>query len=270
MSEVGVRRRADGSLSWIAPARFGGSVWRHKVVVAGESTVEVRDATSGDVEAVIPVVGQVDVGLLHASAGRLVVPIDSIETPIWRAIELKSGREVWTADVLEDLHRRFSVDMPSLRSATSTEACSGDLFVSYYSTGTFGWSVSDASILWFQPMRGDSPGRPTVYSSRVLGCSSFAGCFWALDEKSGSVLWKTAIPKELKTEYPKQGVGFQNRLAMPFEGGQLAVIDIDSGEIVRYYTGSVPLWQAAEADGRLLVATGDGTLLVFDESVWGF
>jgi hypothetical protein len=57
-------------------------------------------------------------------------------------------------------------------------------------------------------------------------------------------------------------------MAMPFESGHLAVFDIESGELVQYYKGRAPLWQAAEVDGRLLITTGDGSILVFDESVW--
>jgi hypothetical protein len=49
---------------------------------------------------------------------------------------------------------------------------------------------------------------------------------------------------------------------------QWHVTYVDSGDLVSLQTAKRALWSAAEADGRLLVGTGSGSLMVFDQSTW--
>lgn len=63
------------------------------------------------------------------------------------------------------------------------------------------------------------------------------------------------------------GVVWQSSIAFPHESGHLPIFSLADGSLEALYRAQVPLWQAADADGRLLVGTGDGSLLVFDESV---
>ena len=61
----------------------------------------------------------------------------------------------------------------------------------------------------------------------------------------------------------KAGTICEGKLAIPNESGHLVVFDVKDGSLVWLYRYKGQLWRTAEADGRLLVATGDGKLLVF-------
>jgi outer membrane protein assembly factor BamB len=67
----------------------------------------------------------------------------------------------------------------------------------------------------------------------------------------------------------KTGTLYRGRLAIGCELGYLAIFNLADGALVTVYQAKAPLWRTEEADGRLLVGTGDGDLLVFDESIWG-
>lgn len=74
---------------------------------------------------------------------------------------------------------------------------------------------------------------------------------------------------ELKQAYRgKAGVVHEGRLAMPCESGHLAIFDLSDGSLLFLHQGRTALLRTAVADGRLLVATGDGTLLICDPSGW--
>lgn len=68
--------------------------------------------------------------------------------------------------------------------------------------------------------------------------------------------------------HERTGVTYGRRYAVCYESGELAVVDIDTGSLVNLLQWKKPLWRMMELDGRLLVATGDGELLVFDEGIW--
>lgn len=278
--ETQVVRREDGQTAWVLPYERGclqAWIWRNYVLILRSRSIEFRHADTGEVEAVMDLRRQAaGGGYLSSSDGVLVVCGDD---DLLFAVNLASGEELWAASVARTLNERWSVPFPKYGvSFESTESTFGQ--VAFYSTVTFSWSVLDGSVRWVSSARGENPSWPTVSGGRVYGMGGAApkegeqfrgpSAVFALDESTGAELWRTEVPKEFNACFrPKSGVAYRNRLAMPFETGQVAVLDVESGEVVCYYKGGVPLWKALEVDGHLLVATGDGTLLVFDESIWG-
>lgn len=254
-------RRSDGTLAWEAKGIW--YPWNDTIVIPRETNVELRKMDTGEVIASLPLKrSKAGLGALAARTGVVVLRAESKEL---FAVDLTSGQELWCRDVFGELHGKWSLPEQSLLKLNSTEGSDG--LISFYSTSSIAWSPRDGSIKWVSDLRGEHPTPPTVSGGRVFGaCDEF----WALDEATGDVLWRTPLPDELKVcVRPRPGLVYRDRIVFAFESGRLAVLDVTTGEIVRYFKSAVPLWWPVEVDGRLLVGTGDGTILVFDESIWG-
>ncbi len=256
-------RRSDGMPAWEAKSLYSWQLWSGSIVIPREAEVELRRADSGEVFASLPLQRRVaSFCAFGACDGVVVLRAESKEV---FAVDLSSGRELWCRDLFGSLHGEWSLPEQPYLLLDSTEGSGG--LVSFYSTASIAWSPRDGSIKWVRNIRGEGSTPPTVSGSRVFGVMDE---FWALDEATGKELWRTPVPREFKLAMrPRPCVVYRNRLGIAFESGQLAVLDTESGEIVQYYKDRVPLWWPVEVDGRLLVGTGDGTILVFDESIWG-
>lgn len=90
-----------------------------------------------------------------------------------------------------------------------------------------------------------------------------------VDLETGAVVHRTVTGTLREIYHIGPGVVFQNRVAFPTESGHIVVYDTD-GELIHIVKAGLQLWRAIEADGRLIVATGQGFVLVYDESIWGF
>jgi hypothetical protein len=131
---------------------------------------------------------------------------------------------------------------------------------------SFGCSLKDGSILWHVPFWSPPDSWPTVHGGRLY--ILLRDRLVATEEATGRIVYDVTHP-ELRNSYrEKRGTVYSDRLAIATESGHLAVFNTGDGSLLSLYESKVPLWSTAEADGRLLVATGDGTLLVFDESIW--
>jgi len=254
-------RRADGLLAWAADGFW--QMWNDTIVIPRETEIELRQGDSGEVIASLPL--QRRMKSFAGFSGWEGVAILRTESNELFAIDLATGDELWCRDLFRSLHTEWSLPEQPYLLLDSIEGSAG--LVSFYSTASIAWSARDGSIKWVRNVRGESPTPPTVGGGRVFG---MLNGFWALDEATGDVLWRTPLPDELKVcVRPRPGLVYRNRIVFAFESGRLAVLDVATGEIVRYFKSAVPLWWPTEVDGRLLVGTGDGTVLVFDESIWG-
>lgn len=91
-----------------------------------------------------------------------------------------------------------------------------------------------------------------------------------LDPATGSVVARRKHFEHLLQCRTRPAIAYKNRVAQCFEyGGGLAIYGVPDGELVRFIEHKWPLWELNEIDGRLFVSTGNGILLVYDESVWG-
>jgi len=90
-----------------------------------------------------------------------------------------------------------------------------------------------------------------------------------LDEDTGATVYDVTHSELRRAGREKTGTVYKGRMAVSSELGCLAIFNLSDGSLASVYESKVPLWRTAEADGRLFVATGDGGLLVFDESIWG-
>jgi outer membrane protein assembly factor BamB len=260
--EGGIRSAAEGRLLWCAPTRFMGvGQWRGHAIIDSGAGMEIRDVRSGTILRLHEVPGGYEAWKLVYDDWAILETEHTV-----KAFDLSSGRLVWERGVFAEIRSRLPVTSDSRRALKMSRGTRPNLLVASYDGSTFGVSVTDGSLLWharaWQPY-----GWPTAQGGRV-----YALClnrFRAIDEETGVIVYDVEHP-ELKGAYrDKTGTFYKDRIAIANESGHLAVFRLSDGALISLYTAKVPLWRTAEADGRLLVGTGVGTLLVFDESIWG-
>jgi outer membrane protein assembly factor BamB len=258
---AGVRRTADGRLLWSSKSRFsGGSTWRNYVVLDGDAGIELRHASTGELSRVYDVPGGYTTRM--AQLDNTFVVRNGI---VCTAVDLLSGEVRWQGPLVADMRRRLGVDdAPAVLRASA--GSSPETLIVFFAGATFAMSTHDGSIRWHTPDVWCPDAWPTVYEGRVY--AFWGRHLWALDEETGAVIYEAEVPQGLKTYRERPGTVYGGRLAVAHESGLLAIFDTETGALVSQYQAKVPLWRTEEVDGRLLVATGDGTLLVFDESIW--
>ena len=259
----GVRSAADGRLLWTAGSRLSGaSVWRAWVVIDSNAGIELRDPATGEPDRVLPVAGGYRVR--DVVCGRSAI----LQTHrIVKAFDLEAGEVRWERSLVDEMQDRLGnrSESEAVRMAAGSLP---DTFIAFHAGATFACSVLDGSILWQRPEVASPNSWPVVHAGRVY--SPVHERFRAIDEATGDLLYDIAHPELDRIAYrEKMGTVFRDRIAVAYESGVLAVFNVADGALVQFYQGRSPLWRTAEADGRLLVATGDGALLVFDESIWG-
>jgi outer membrane protein assembly factor BamB len=126
----------------------------------------------------------------------------------------------------------------------------------------FGCSLSDGELLWHAPV--DVPYFwPNVHDGRI-----YVFCpprFIAIDEASGVVLYDVTHPELERALFPKTGTVYEDKITFATESGHLPVFDLRDGRLVWSHVRKASLGRTAEADGRLLVTTDRGELLVFGD-----
>lgn len=259
---AGVRNTIDGQLLWTSKSRFsGGSTWRNYVVLDGDGGIELRHAQTGELSHVC-VVPEGYTTRMAQRDNTFVVRNGIVCT----ALDLRSGDVRWQEPLVSDMRRRLGIeDAPAVLRASA--GSSPDTLIVFFAGARFAVSIDNGSIRWHAPDVWSPDAWPTVHARRV-----YAMCgkrLRVLDEVTGAVLYDVGLPEELKAYRERPGTIYSGRLAIAHESGLLAILNTADGALVSHYQAKVPLWQTEEVDGRLLVATGDGTLLVFDESIWG-
>ncbi len=258
----GVRSTRDGKLLWSAPSRFfGAGVWRNYVDIDGGAGLELRDPRTGDLARTITVAGGSD----HPGTTCGDLWILPTGTPYVKGISLVSGELVWQRELVSEMAPHVS-EAERQNAVTITPGSLEGVFVVRHGDATFGCSLKDGSIVWHAPVAVPYYW-PNVAAGRVYVL--LFDRFIAVDEATGRILYDVTH-SELDSAYrAKAGTIYRDRLAIPNESGHLAVFNLADGALVSLHEDKLPLWRTAEADGRLFVTTGDGKLLVFDESIWG-
>lgn len=258
----GVRSTVDGRLLWDRRGpSAGASTYGPHVAILTATAIELRHPATGELVRVVEVPGGVD------EPGRLcgalwVLPSS---TSIVRAVNVVTGRLEWERPLLDEMAPFLRA--PRLPRAVGIVPGSEDLFVATHGGSTFGCSMKDGSIMWHAPVAVPYYW-PTVDADHVYVL--LFDHFIAIDGASGKILYDVRHP-ELGSAYrAKAGTIYKGRIAVPNESGHLAAFNLADGALVSLHEDKLPLWQTAEADGRLFVTTGDGKLLVFDDSIWGW
>jgi outer membrane protein assembly factor BamB len=260
---AGVRSTMDGQLLWTAPTRFMGvGLWRDRAIIDSQEGLELREPETGAVLQVYVVPGGYTDGR-HLICGDLAIL--QCNRVVIKAFDLASGQVEWERPLVEELQRRLSArsEFADLRMAIGSQL---DDLVVYHGGATFGIASGDGSVVWHADVW--SPyAWPTVHEGRIYG--QCVERFWALAEDTGATVYDVTHSELRRAGREKTGTVYKGRMAVASELGCLAIFNLADGSLASVYESKVPLWRTAEADGRLFVATGDGGLLVFDESIWG-
>ena len=127
----------------------------------------------------------------------------------------------------------------------------------------FGLSVEDGSIRWGFPVA-VTYHAPNVHGGRIYVL--LMDHFVCLDEATGEIVYDVQHLQLAEAFLPKTGTIYGGKIAFAMESGHLAVFDLVDGRLVWLYKHKLKLGRTAEADGRLLVTSDDGHLLVFEEA----
>ncbi len=257
----GLRLAADGRVVWTTRSYLLGiRPWREYGIVVTDR-IEFRSLRAGELGWAIDIPERLTA--IHGVFGNRLVAQG--ESGVTRAINLESGEIVWERVLIAEVARRIG-EPSSARAVFAAVSTIPDRLVAFNSGRSFAFSISDGSVLWVASL-GAGDSLPTVSEGRILLTRD--GRFLAIDEATGATVLETQHER-LRPAYRKsKGTVYRGRVAFSHESGHLAVFDTATGELVSFYVDKTALWRTAEADGRLLVSTGNGELLVFDESIWG-
>lgn len=263
---VGVKDVTTGALLWTRGCT------EHFANVRG-SNILVRDGDSV---------------LVLSGSGQLIYPQDGLGSPTsegsrgdgvllvnssWDETVAISegGAVVWRRPLADEFVQRAAPGYHKNDPAFVTVVDGGECFA-FSACGTCRISMEDGSIRWTNevgPMMRPFYATPVVSNDLVLGVDDSDCRVFGIERGSGNVRLNVRH-SELEGAYRvNTGVVYGRRYAFCFQSGRLAIVDIDTGSLVNFLQWRTPLWRLMELDGRLLAATGDGELLVFDESIWG-
>lgn len=258
-----VRSARDGALLWSAPswgsvARVRGSAIFLPIGVGSTLLrIEERAARTGVLASVIEAPAGAS-AFLGVDDRNVFVQVDTGIVGLAR----QGGGETWRMEVraLPPLH---GFDAP-LKTIGLT------LFESFgivsYNQVTARLDLATGAVRWSVP-HWSAYTSPTVLAGQVV-IVSFNQVI-LLDTSSGEVLVRKiheALTDAYREERPTI---YKGRIAISYESGHVAVIDGITGDLVNSVRLPKPLLASAEHEGRLVVSTADGTLMISDEALWG-
>jgi outer membrane protein assembly factor BamB len=230
------------------------------VLVDADSAIESRDARTGDVRQVYEIPSGFD--FHHVEAGDRAI---LRQGRTLKALNLESGRMEWERPLLDEMRARLTTTF-NLEGVRMVVGSRPDMLVACYDGATVGISADDGAIRWAVPAWSPQ-SEPAVAAGRVY--TMCVDRLTAIDELSGEIIYDVHHPELASIAgRDKTGTIYNGRIAIASELGPLSIFDLATGELVSLQRLKVPLWQTAEIDGQLFVATGAGTVLVFDESIW--
>ena len=173
-------------------------------------------------------------------------------------------RLLWERNLRDEILAAYDVKMPD--PLPSFVCGSPGRFVVACGRSTLGCSLESGRVLWHAPVW-VTYYSPNVYEGRVYVAHMDRSI--AIDEATGEVLYDVSHPELRGAVLWRPGTVYGETIAYANEQGLVAIFDRRDGSLVEIHKYKAPLWGTAEADGRLLVSTGDGKLLVFEEKPAG-
>ncbi len=248
----------SGTRLWTRPTLSGGAKpWRGRLLIARLQGYEIVEPHTGSVEREVDVPG----GLTDATVlcGDVTVGATYPGGDPARAFSLVEERVLWERQMLVDMEARFGV-VHSDRGMSFVPGSVPSSVVLTRTGSVFGCSLHDGSLLWHA--RVSVPYYwPNVHEGRI-----YVLCvprFIAIDEASGEIVYDVKHRELEEVLFAKTGTIHGGKVAFATESGHLPVFDLTNGRLVWLYKYKGSLGRTAEADGRLLVTTGRGELLVF-------
>jgi len=246
-NEVGVRATDDGRMLWSTQA-LRCKPHELNVEVVQRAAIQTRAAMTGEV-------------------------LSDVATEVPFPNAPWDGGSIWVAKQAEqamgvsrDGRMLWRGMLGSLTISAGSSGPAAKLFINAGGKDIIAYSTEQGTELWRMPIH-VSYGWPTVADGRV---SILQGDrFVVLDEHSGAIVVDRRLPELNAASQCRQPLLVRGRLIFPHESGTLAVIAADTGELLHLYESKTPLWRAVEVDGLVAVGTATGSLLVFDEMIWG-
>lgn len=256
--EVGGCDARTGAVEWSHPAPEEQALgWRSVLLIKNGPLLVVEPATG-------VVRDSIDLGWSEnaiAVCGDRVLSWNTPGAPV-EAYDLLERRIVWRRNLVSEIAQRYldsgqggqlgrtASTLPGLFIASLGDIAAGCLY---------GCSLEDGRILWRTPL-------PASYGMTLHGGRIYQlllNQFVAVDEATGDVVLDATYPELEDCRYPQFGAIAGDLIAFSAQSGHLAVFDRHSGRLLASYRHRTALCGATAVDGRLLVTTGDGYLLVF-------
>lgn len=258
----------DGEIGGCDP-RTGAVRWSH--AAPEEQAFRWRDVLlikNGPLRLVDVITGEVrdsiDVGWPEnaiAVCGDRVLSWNVPGAPV-EAYDLTERRTVWRRDLVAEIAKRY-LDSDERGQMGRTPSTLPGLFIASLGNVAegclYGCSLEDGRIVWRAPVPA-SYGM-TLYEGRIY--QLLLDRFVAVDEATGEVVVDVTYPELEGCRYPQFGAIDGALIAFSTQSGHLAVFGRHDGRLLASYRHRTSLCGATAVDGRLLVTTGDGYLLVF-------
>jgi outer membrane protein assembly factor BamB len=133
--------------------------------------------------------------------------------------------------------------------------------------GHLGLRLADGTLQWHAPYAIPDNHFPVRDGRALVLTEQFQ--MIALDENTGARIYDHNCYPDLRdAASPRCGSVYKNRVAFPCATGHLAIFDADDGSLIDVREERAKLWASTVVDGKLAVGTGNGALLVYDESIW--
>jgi outer membrane protein assembly factor BamB len=249
-----------GKVIWTRDPFNSVALWKDQLLFSSGSALEVLDPSSGENIRSIPAPSVV------AAGGRRCGNVLICGHPALTGFDLDQERVLWTHDIMAEMRALHAADEPGEMMGLACGSILGSIIATRGGM-TFGCSLENGRIRWCAKIA--VPHRiPNVHEGRVY--VAWSERFIAIDEATGEVVYDVkhsdleGNPKRSFAYHAKTGTVYGHTLAVPHESGHLAVFNLKDGSLPWLHIAKVPLWSSAEVDGRLLVGTGDGKLLVFE------
>jgi outer membrane protein assembly factor BamB len=254
---------ATGGRLWTEAGRLVGLSSQGRPLVAkGQRLLAVLDPMTGDVLETV----EMPEGQPEVVCGDVMVlpsewlPVKGFDLDPVRGFDLPGRRLLWERNLRTEILAAHDV---KARDPLLHFVCGGPgRFVVACGASTLGCSLEDGRVLWHAPVA-VTYNWPNVYEGRVY--VAYLDRSIAIDEATGEVLYEVLHPELRGAALWRPGTVYGETIAFANESGLVAIFDRRDGNLVETHEYKAPLWGTAEADGRLLVSTGDGKLLVFEE-----
>jgi outer membrane protein assembly factor BamB len=253
-----VRSVDDGRTLWSIPGNFGMfPLGNDRVFCSGQlmGVAELRDAKTG-----IRLGGFAESGFAE---GWLDNGVQLFRRPdVVAAVDVERGVEVWRRE-------RWVVDVGDGRTDERfLPVIAGSDIFACTPIGAVRIDGLIGELVWNAPKCGGQQA-PVLAGDYLVIAADF-GEVIVLEPVTGSVVSRRKHFEDQLQCRTRPAISYKNRVAQCFEyGGGLAIYSVPDGELVRFIEHKWPLWELNEVDGRLFVSSGNGILLVYDESVWG-
>lgn len=179
-----------------------------------------------------------------------------------RLLDVQTGQQLWSyeTDFLSDTS-------PVITQSTNVITSSEDGVI-------YALDINVRDLLWTRCLDDLVLSTPAVHNDRII-LMTYDESLYALDEKTGSVLWKkdlweepsfsiTDIAQNRQAGFSSSPAVADNRIYVGLASGTFMCIKCDTGDISwKYKTGGSIVASPAVADERVFIASTDGKVYCF-------